>query len=62
MAPEIVSKKEYLGSAVDVWACGIVLYVMLVGTFPFKAAEEKTLYYKICSGKFELPAYTSTGA
>lgn len=47
MAPEIVQKKEYSGSSVDIWACGIVLYVMLVGTFPFKAAEEKALFNKI---------------
>lgn len=47
MAPEIVSKKEYYGPQADVWACGILLYYMLVGTVPFKAADEKTLYYKI---------------
>lgn len=31
MAPEIVAKKEYFGQCVDMWAAGIVLYVMLCG-------------------------------
>lgn len=37
MSPEIVSNKEYSGGAVDVWACGILLYLMLTGRLPFKA-------------------------
>lgn len=36
MAPEIVSKQEYNGKYVDVWALGILLYTMLCGKFPFK--------------------------
>lgn len=47
MAPEIVSKKEYLGAPADIWACGIVLFVMLTGGFPFKSTEEKALFKKI---------------
>lgn len=62
MAPEIVLKKEYYGPPVDIWACGILLYVMLVGTFPFKAADDKTLYFKIRSGNYDLPNHVSVGA
>ncbi|KAL4474921.1 hypothetical protein ABPG74_001617 [Tetrahymena malaccensis] len=62
MAPEIVSKKEYYGPPVDIWACGILLYVMLVGTFPFKAADDKTLYFKIRNGNYDLPPHVSVGA
>ena len=47
MAPEIVSKKEYYGPPVDVWSAGIVLYLMLVGHFPFKGTDDKHLYQKI---------------
>ena len=47
MSPEIVSKKDYYGSPVDIWACGILLYVMLTGHFPFKAKDDKALYKKI---------------
>ena len=35
-APELISKEHYNGFAADCWALGIVLYVMLVGKFPFK--------------------------
>ena len=52
MSPEIVSKKEYDGTAADVWACGILLYVLLNGTFPFKSPFEKDLYRKIKHGGF----------
>jgi serine/threonine protein kinase len=34
LAPEVVGKKGY-GPGVDVWACGVVLYIMLCGRFPF---------------------------
>lgn len=36
MAPEIVSKQEYLGPPVDVWCIGILLYVLMCGNFPFR--------------------------
>jgi len=39
MSPEIVSKKEYWGPAADIWACGVILFVMLTGNLPFKATE-----------------------
>ncbi len=47
MSPEIVSKKEYIGSAVDGWAAGVLLYSMLCGQMPFKAPNERDLYRKI---------------
>jgi serine/threonine protein kinase len=47
MAPEIVAKKEYYGPPVDIWSAGILLYVMLVGHFPFKGTDDKNLYSKI---------------
>lgn len=34
IAPEIVGKGGY-GPAVDIWASGVVLYIMLCGRFPF---------------------------
>jgi MAP/microtubule affinity-regulating kinase len=36
MAPEIVQKKDYSGQATDIWSMGIILFIMLSGTFPFK--------------------------
>lgn len=62
MAPEIVSKKEYYGPPIDVWALGVLLYVLLCGTFPFRAQEEKELYKKIIKGNFEFPPHLSYGS
>jgi len=59
MAPEIVSKTEYCGKKADVWALGIVLYVLLCGKFPFRGLSDAELYKKIRSCSFETPAFLS---
>ena len=41
MSPEIVKRSEsYEGKPVDMWALGVLLYVMLSGILPFKAPTE----------------------
>mmetsp|Transcript_12366 Transcript_12366/g.6147 ORF Transcript_12366/g.6147 Transcript_12366/m.6147 type:complete len:107 (+) Transcript_12366:68-388(+) len=47
MAPEIVSKREYCGPPADIWACGVLLFAMLCGTFPYKGPNDRELYRKI---------------
>ena len=54
MAPEIVKKKDYNGYSTDIWALGIILFVMLTGTYPFKGANERDLYSKISRGFFHM--------
>lgn len=56
MSPEIVSKREYLGSAVDMWASGVLLYNMLVGVMPYKAPNERELFRKIQRGMVSFPS------
>eukprot|EP00951_Prasinocladus_malaysianus_P031801 scaffold306788_cov44-Prasinocladus_malaysianus.AAC.1 len=37
MSPEVIRSNEgYSGIAADVWSCGVFLYAMLLGTFPFR--------------------------
>jgi len=57
MAPEIIIKKEYEGPPTDMWALGIILFVLLCGYFPFQAARSQELYKRIEKGLFSIPTH-----
>jgi len=41
MSPEIfLNKRPFSGEAIDFWACGIILFIMLTGVPPFETATE----------------------
>lgn len=50
MAPEVITGKY--NEKCDVWACGVILYIMLCGKPPFYSQNEEELKKKICSMKF----------
>ena len=50
-APEINMAKVYLGEKADVFSAGICLFLMMVGSAPFREASLKDPYYKLLSKK-----------
>ena len=54
MAPEIHLNMPYSGVAIDLFAAGITLFIMFVGTPPFYKANPKDNFYKfLCTNKHE---------
>lgn len=60
VAPEILAKKGYDGAKVDVWSCGVILFVLNAGYLPFNDTNLMTMYRKIYKGEFRCPKWTST--
>ncbi|KAL6146306.1 hypothetical protein ACLB2K_056987 [Fragaria x ananassa] len=61
VAPEILAKKGYDGAKVDIWSCGIILFVLNAGYLPFNDPNLMVMYRKIYKGEFRFPRWTSPG-
>ncbi|XP_030537469.2 CBL-interacting serine/threonine-protein kinase 11 [Rhodamnia argentea] len=59
VAPEILAKKGYDGAKVDVWSCGVILFVMTAGYLPFNDPNLMAMYKKIYRGEFRCPKWMS---
>jgi len=50
MAPEVITGNY--NEKCDIWACGVILYIMLCGKPPFYSQNEEELKKNICSMKY----------
>ncbi|CAN6460056.1 unnamed protein product [Victoria cruziana] len=61
IAPEVLLNKEYDGKIADVWSCGVTLYVMLVGAYPFEDPAEpknfKKTIQRIVNVQYAIPEH-----
>eukprot|EP00887_Chlorella_sp_A99_P007840 scaffold20.g7840.t1 len=72
MAPEILKGSrsvraggfEPYGPACDLWACGVILYMLLSGQLPFSAESQPRLFRTILAGKhnFAAPVFATVSA
>ncbi|XP_076673388.1 calcium/calmodulin-dependent protein kinase II isoform X20 [Andrena cerasifolii] len=54
LSPEVLKKEPY-GKPVDIWACGVILYILLVGYPPFWDEDQHRLYAQIKTGSYDYP-------
>lgn len=60
VAPEVLLRQPY-SCAVDMWALGVISYVLLSGSMPFEDESRTRLYRAIVSGRFSFHCNVSDG-
>lgn len=58
----MIAGKKYIGTQVDMWSCGIILFALICGFLPFEDPDTTELYKKILIGKFSIPGFISQEA
>ena len=53
LSPEVLRKEPY-SYAVDVWACGVILYILLAGYPPFWDDDQSKMFEQIKRGKYSV--------
>ncbi|KAI0564759.1 hypothetical protein FGB62_24g143 [Gracilaria domingensis] len=53
-SPEVVSRSKY-GKPVDIFGCGVLLYVALSGSLPFRGETPDQIFRNIVKGRFSFP-------
>lgn len=61
-APEMIAGRKYIGTQVDSWSCGIILFALICGFLPFEDPDTTELYKKILKGQYHIPSFVSKDA
>ena len=61
-APEMIAGRKYVGTQVDAWSCGIILFALICGFLPFEDPDTTELYKKILKGQYHIPSFVSKEA
>ncbi|KAL3820269.1 hypothetical protein ACJIZ3_006174 [Penstemon smallii] len=59
VAPEVLARKGYDAAKVDIWSCGVILFVLMAGYMPFHDQNVMAMYKKIYKGEFRCPRWFS---
>ncbi|XP_073150275.1 CBL-interacting serine/threonine-protein kinase 12-like [Henckelia pumila] len=59
VAPEVLARKGYNAAKVDIWSCGVILFVLMAGYLPFHDQNVMAMYKKIYKGEFRCPRWFS---
>eukprot|EP00475_Leptophrys_vorax_P018760 TRINITY_DN2562_c0_g1_i2.p1 TRINITY_DN2562_c0_g1~~TRINITY_DN2562_c0_g1_i2.p1 ORF type:complete len:369 (+),score=85.48 TRINITY_DN2562_c0_g1_i2:412-1518(+) len=62
ISPEVITGASYSAAAVDVWACGVILFVLLAGYLPFQGKCMASLFKTIVRAEVVYPEWFSPSA
>jgi len=58
----MIEGKRYIGTRVDIWSAGVILFAMICGFLPFEDPNTSNLYKKILSADYHIPSFVSESA
>jgi serine/threonine-protein kinase HSL1, negative regulator of Swe1 kinase len=62
-SPEIIYGRKYQGDKADIWSCGIILFVLLVGALPFDGGQDLHATLRLVKkGEYIIPALVGPDA
>ena len=61
-APEMIAGRKYIGTQVDSWSCGIIMFALICGFLPFEDPDTTELYKKILKGEYHIPSFVGEHA
>ncbi|CAM8975151.1 unnamed protein product [Rhodiola kirilowii] len=60
VAPEVLARRGYDAAKVDIWSCGVILFVLMAGYLPFHDHNVMAMYKRIYKGEFRCPKWFSS--